>query len=220
MSLRAAGLRYPVPLQPEPGLPGAILPEPGGLPGPRAGRLGGDAAFHGPKRLSAAGRHRHGSDGECPVVRRGVRKQQQRQRERRAHIALHGGNSAHYNVNVASGAGLNGNASKGGSGINLFADPAAVFAEFRPLILGLDTSAGGAGVLRGLSTWNVDATASKDFRIAEKVGATLILQANNVFNHFQPCNPSLNIDSPQTWGVISSQANTPRQMQFGLRIHF
>ncbi len=130
------------------------------------------------------------------------------------------GSSAHFNVNVASGAGLNGNASKGGSGINMFADPNAVFAQFRPLILGLDTSAGGAGVLRGLSTWNVDTTASKDFHIAEKVGATLILQANNVFNHFQPGNPSLNINSPQTWGVISSQANTPRQMQFGLRIHF
>ena len=54
----------------------------------------------------------------------------------------------------------------------------------------------------------------------ERVGATLIIQANNVLNHFQPSSPSLNIDSPQTWGVISGQANTPRQMQFGLRIHF
>jgi hypothetical protein len=131
-----------------------------------------------------------------------------------------GGNSAHYNINVASGAGINGNASKGGSGINMFANPGATFAEFRPLILGLDTTAGGAGVLRGFPTWNVDATASKDFHIAEKVGATLILQANNVLNHFQPAAPSLDIDSPQTWGVISGQQNTPRQMQFGLRIHF
>ena len=129
------------------------------------------------------------------------------------------GNSAHYNI-VATTAGANGNASAGGSGINMFANPAAVFAQFRPLILGLDTSSGGAGVLRGLPTWNVDATASKDFRIREGVGATIIIQANNVVNHFQPSNPSLNIDSPQTWGVISGQANTPRQMQFGLRIHF
>lgn len=129
------------------------------------------------------------------------------------------GNSAHYNV-VATGAGSNGNASAGGSGINEFANPAAVLADFRPLILGLDTSAGGAGVLRGLPTWNLDATASKDFRIREGIGASIIIQANNVLNHFQPGNPSLNIDSPQTWGVISSQANTPRQMQFGLRIHF
>jgi hypothetical protein len=131
-----------------------------------------------------------------------------------------GGNSVHYNVNVASGAGLNGDASKGGSGMNLFSNPAAVYGEFRRLILGLDTSAGGAGQLRGLSTWNVDVTASKDFRIREGVGATLLIQATNVLNHFQPSTPGLDIDSPQTWGVIGGQANTPRQMEFGLRIHF
>jgi hypothetical protein len=130
-----------------------------------------------------------------------------------------GGNSAHYNV-VATGVGTNGNATAGGSGINMFANPSAIYSEFRPLILGLDTSAGGAGVVRGLPTWNVDATASKDFRIRERLGVSVIIQANNVLNHFQPGNPSLNINSPQTWGVISSQGNTPRQMQFGLRVHF
>jgi hypothetical protein len=41
-----------------------------------------------------------------------------------------------------------------------------------------------------------------------------------VLNRFQPSNPSLDIDSPQSWGVINGRANTPRQMQFGLRIHF
>ncbi len=102
----------------------------------------------------------------------------------------------------------------------MFANPSATFADFRPLILGLDTSSGGAGVLRGLPTWNVDATASKNFRVSERLGVSLIIQANNVLNHFQPSNPSLNINSPTTWGVISGQSNTPRQMQFGLRIHF
>jgi hypothetical protein len=75
-------------------------------------------------------------------------------------------------------------------------------------------------VLRGLPTWNLDATLSKDIRVREGIGATLIFQFTNVLNHFQPSNPSLNIDSPQTWGVISGQANTPRQMEFGLRVHF
>ncbi|MGA2041599.1 MAG: hypothetical protein ABSH42_20150, partial [Bryobacteraceae bacterium] len=83
-----------------------------------------------------------------------------------------------------------------------------------------DTTGGGAGVLRGLPTWNLDATLSKDIRVREGIGATLIFQFTNVLNHFQPSNPSLNIDSPQTWGVISGQANTPRQMEFGLRVHF
>jgi hypothetical protein len=102
----------------------------------------------------------------------------------------------------------------------MFANPAAVYSEFGRLVLGLNTSAGGAGVLRGLPTWDLDATASKDFRIRERIGATLIIQANNVLNHFQPSNPTLDVDSPQTWGVVTSQANTPRQMQFGLRLHF
>jgi hypothetical protein len=134
--------------------------------------------------------------------------------------AYTGGNSAHTNVVVASGAGVNGNAANGGSGMNMFANPNAIFSEFRPLILGLDTSAGGAGVIRGLPTWNLDATISKDVRIVERLHASLLIQFTNILNHFQPANPTLNIDSPQTWGVISSQANTPRQVEFGLRASF
>jgi hypothetical protein len=99
----------------------------------------------------------------------------------------------------------------------MFGNPGATFSDFRRLILGEDTTGGGAGVLRGFPTWNLDATLSRDIRIREKVGATLLFQFTNVLNHFQPATPSLNIDSPQTWGVITGQANTPRQMEFGLR---
>jgi len=45
-----------------------------------------------------------------------------------------------------------------------------------------------------------------------------MFQFTNVLNHFQPANPTLNIDNPQTWGVISMQANSPRSMEFGLRM--
>jgi hypothetical protein len=136
-----------------------------------------------------------------------------------------GGNSANYNVTVASGCGLNGNPSRGGSGINMFADPNAICAQFRRPILGLDTTDGGAGVIRGFPTWNLDATVSKDIRATERIGATLIFQFSNILNHFQPANPSLNIDSPQTWGVVTNQATSAnglqaRQMEFGLRIRF
>src|SRR5579871_6424714 len=148
-----------------------------------------------------------------------------------------GGNSAHYNVSVPSGAGVNGNPSRGGSGINIFADPNATYALFRRPILGLDTTGGGAGVLRGFPSWSLDATVSKEIRATERVGATLIIQITNVLNHFQPENPTLNIDSPQTWGVVTDQSTTgtlsgiggtargvptinPRQMEFGLRVHF
>ncbi|MCU1233702.1 MAG: Cna domain protein, partial [Candidatus Solibacter sp.] len=136
-----------------------------------------------------------------------------------------GGNSAHYNVNVPSGCGLNGNPSRGGSGINMFADPNAICAQFRRPILGLDTTDGGAGVIRGFPTWNLDATVAKEIRATERIGATLIIQFSNLLNHFQPANPSMNIDSPQTWGVVTNQATSAnglqaRQMEFGLRIRF
>ena len=135
-------------------------------------------------------------------------------------VPFTGGNSANYNVTVASGAGVNGNASKGGSGINMFADPNAIYGEFRRLILGYDTSGGGNGNLRGFPTWNVDAQITKDFSFKERYGATFSVQITNVLNHFQPSNPTLNLDSPATFGVITNQSNTPRQMEFGLRLHF
>ncbi len=135
-------------------------------------------------------------------------------------VPFTGGNSANYNVSVASGAGVNGNAAKGGSGINMFSDPNGVYGEFRRLVLGYDTNGGGNGNLRGFPTWNVDAQITKDFSWKERVGATFSFQITNVLNHFQPSNPSLSLDSPATFGVVSGQANTPRQMEFGLRLHF
>jgi hypothetical protein len=148
-----------------------------------------------------------------------------------------GGNSLHRNVVGSGGVGTTGNASGGGSGLNLFADPAATYALFRHPILGIDTTGGGAGVLRGLPSWSLDATVSKEIKATERVGATLIIQVTNVLNHFQPENPTLNFDSPQTWGVITDQSTVgslsgiggtargvptinPRQMEFGLRLHF
>jgi len=129
------------------------------------------------------------------------------------------GNSAHYNVS-STGAGSSGNLASGGSGINLFANPAAVFSDFRRLVLGFDTSGGGQGALRAFPTWNLDLGVLKDIRIREGKGITLNFQFTNVLNHFQAGNPSLSIDSPATFGVVSSQANTPRQIEIGARAFF
>jgi hypothetical protein len=103
----------------------------------------------------------------------------------------------------------------------MFSDPAAVYKEFRPCVLGIDTNCGGYYNLRGLPRWNLDATASKDIGIiGERVGATLIFQITNVLNHVALSNPSsLSLTSPTSLGRITTQANTPRQMEFGLRIH-
>jgi hypothetical protein len=48
----------------------------------------------------------------------------------------------------------------------------------------------------------------------------------NAFNHFQPADPTTCLDQdsstcqPSQWGVIKDQAFLPRQMEFGLRLHF
>jgi hypothetical protein len=142
------------------------------------------------------------------------------------------GNSAHENVTSSTTVGSSGNPSKGGSGLNLFADPSAVYAEFARLVLGLNGTGGGAGVLRNLPTWNLDMAISKDFRIPlrEGMGLTFNAQFANMLNHFQPSFASgsttngsttyLNIDNPQNFGVLTQQGNTPRQIEFGLRLRF
>ena len=127
-----------------------------------------------------------------------------------------GGSSAHYNVSGSNGIGTNNL-----TGVNLFANPAAVYSEFRPCVLGYDTSCG--GYIRAQPTWNVDAEALKDIGVWKegRVGATLSFQITNVLNHAQLSSPSsLTLSSPTNFGKITTQANTPRNMEFGLRIHW
>lgn len=128
-----------------------------------------------------------------------------------------GGNSAHYNVAGSNGVGTN-----NPTGVNLFADPAAVAAQFRKCILGIDTSCGGYGNLRGLPTYNMDASISKTVGIIkDKVSGTLSFQFTNILNHVQPSNPgSLSLTSLSTFGRITGQSNTPRNLEFGLRLFF
>jgi hypothetical protein len=136
-----------------------------------------------------------------------------------------GGSSAHYNVTGSNGIGTNNS-----PGVNQFANPAQVYSEFRPCILGYDTSCGGAGNIRGLPQWNVDAGVLKDIAVWKegRVGATLSFQITNVLNHVVMSNPAavatassnLSLSTPTQFGRITSAANTPRNMEFGLRIHF
>jgi hypothetical protein len=137
-------------------------------------------------------------------------------------VPFTGGNSAHYNVTVPSGAGLSGNPSAGGSGINIFSDPNAIYGEFRRLILGYDTSGGGRGNIRGFPNWNLDMAITKDISWRERFGATISVQITNVLNHFQPADPTLTLDTPGTFGVVTAQSSTitSRQMEFGIRLHF
>ncbi len=144
-----------------------------------------------------------------------------------------GGNTAIYNINApttGAGAGVNGNANNGGNSINMFSNPGAVYNEFRPCILGYDTSCGSGGQIRGLSSWNVDLNVAKDINLfRERVAATLSFQFVNVFNHVILRDPYLDISDPGDWGMIGSnnpngppggQINSPRQLTFNIRIRF
>jgi hypothetical protein len=94
-------------------------------------------------------------------------------------------NSPHFGVVGTGNIATNGNASNGGANNNIFADPAAVYAEFRPFILGIDQRTGGSGILRGLMRYNLDLGVTKDTRFTERIGAQLFFQAFNVTNHME-----------------------------------
>lgn len=132
-------------------------------------------------------------------------------------IGFNGGNSLHRGVIPATGIG-----SVNPGGLSMFGDPAAAFAQFRPCILGLDTSCGGGyGSIRGLPRWNLDATIGKDFKFGERVGLRFTIQFTNIMNHFQPSDPSsLSLNAPTTFGRITGQAYGPRNTEFGLRVSF
>jgi len=141
-----------------------------------------------------------------------------------------GGTTALYNINVPNsptGAGINGNLANGGNNINMFSNPVATFNQFRPCILGFDTSCGGAGQIRGMSNWNMDLNVAKDINLfRERVAATLSFQFVNVFNHVVLNDPYLDISDPNDFGVLGSnnpnggQLNSPRNLTFSLRVRF
>jgi hypothetical protein len=106
------------------------------------------------------------------------------------------------------------------AGVNFFSDPAAILGQFRKCVLGFDTNCE-SYTLRSLPRWNLDLGVHKTINFwREGVGADLSFQFTNVLNHVVLGNPTLTITSPATFGRIISQANTPRNMEFGLRIHF
>jgi hypothetical protein len=132
------------------------------------------------------------------------------------------GNQVHSGVagDPKTQVGINGDPGRGGSGLNLFADPAAVFGAFRPAMVSLDTTSGGGGQLRGLPRWNLDIAISRKFQISERWSTTFNGQLFNAFNVVQFADPSVSLQSPQAFGVLGTQVNSPRIIQLGLRVDF
>jgi hypothetical protein len=112
-----------------------------------------------------------------------------------------------------------GNPATGGSGLNLFGDPAEAYNNFRRVLISQESTSS-RGSIYGLPRWNIDLSIGKRTRIAGNVHAVLSVEAVNVLNRVQFGNPTLNLTNPQSFGVIDSQAGNPRQIQLGFRLEF
>ncbi len=133
-------------------------------------------------------------------------------------IATGGTTAGRHNVTPPSG--LCGSSASGkGSGLNIFADPQAVCRQFRPIQLSVDGTSRG-GTLRGFKAWNVDLGLAKKIAITERSKLTFSSGFFNLFNHVNFLDPAVNLQSPQTFGVITTQGNDPRAIQLGLRFDF
>jgi hypothetical protein len=130
------------------------------------------------------------------------------------------GNSVNRGVVGSGGIGTAGNPANAvpGSGLNLFANPEAVYRNFRRINLAGDTRQG-RGVLRGLPFWNLDISLGKMVKLTERVKFALAFDFFNVLNRVNFNTPGLSLTSPTTFGVITG-AGVPRRIQGGVRVEF
>lgn len=141
--------------------------------------------------------------------------------------------SASTNITSNGSIGVNNDQGNGGYGANLYGNnAAAVYNNFRPFLVGIDSSCGGGGQLRGQGRWNLDLGLTKDTKITERVGFQIYAQAFNVFNHMMWSDPYMNLQDPGDFGALEGQynalalggagasANYTRIFQFGLRLYF
>jgi hypothetical protein len=63
-------------------------------------------------------------------------------------------------------------------------------------------------------------TIARRFNLKEKVDIRLNAQFFNIFNHVHFSDPGFSLQSPQAFGVITSQLNQPRRIEIGLHITF
>jgi hypothetical protein len=131
------------------------------------------------------------------------------------------GHSVHSGVagDPKTGIGTTGNPATGGSGLNLFANPAAVYSSFRPILVSQDTTSYG-GQIRGQSRWNLDLSVIRKIKFTERVSTTFTAQFFNMFNRVMFGDPGVSLQAPNTFGVITTQMNSPRIIQLGLHVDF
>jgi hypothetical protein len=137
--------------------------------------------------------------------------------------------SLNSGVTGSNGIGTAGDPAHGGTGLNVFKDPAQIFNALRPFSLSTDTRSG-RGIFHGLSYWNLDFSVGKSTKITERVSARLSVDAFNILNKINFVTSRFSILDPADFGVITGSVNQgnssqdcncgPRRLQAGLRLEF
>ena len=91
------------------------------------------------------------------------------------------------------------------------------FSQPDPFTLG--TSPAYLNDLRAPGLNSTDLSFFKEFGAAERLRLQFRAEAFNVFNHVQFGSPDLGVNDT-SFGAITTQANSPRQLQFGLKLLF
>jgi hypothetical protein len=74
--------------------------------------------------------------------------------------------------------------------------------------------------MTGPGFWNTDFAVSKPFVVREPLTVEFRAELFNLFNHPNFANPSSNVGSPGSFGVISSTVSSPRIAQFAVKVRF
>lgn len=129
-----------------------------------------------------------------------------------------------FNLNTVGGTVLDNVKGSGGIGtstlgVNMFSNPQEVYSSLsRPLLSQYGQVAFGS--LRTPLNWNVDIRLAKVIPVHENYNLQVTADFLNAFNHVNFGFPSLDLNSPASFGSFSTQLNTPRQIQFGAQFTF
>ena len=77
----------------------------------------------------------------------------------------------------------------------------------------------GRNQVRGLGAWQLDFASHRDFPLTERLKLQFRAEGFNLLNRVRWGGPDSTFTSP-TFGIVRSQANNPRQMQFALKFNF
>jgi hypothetical protein len=113
----------------------------------------------------------------------------------------------------------------GSHSVNMFANPVAVASTVHGPILGIDNKDGGTGAINAMNYWNIDFQVKKDIKLNERFGLEAQFMFLNIFNHTDYASPTadpldMTYGETTSFGDVSSEANTPRQIEFGIRLNF